>query len=117
MLKFETLESLLPQDGKKLQIENRTMSRPAMRAHRLEDDTIALRSGRYDIVLLHRDGSYTIRPNSTLTFTDKRRIMEATGFEVVYLGSDMFDLLTPSGWKKFCNAIRIDSNGKIVSNP
>lgn len=115
---FATLEALTrasPTFRKcgSLQVANRTKLR------RLDEDTFAIKYWRTDVVLVHRNGTYTLNTDGHRTPTTLRRIVEFSPlhtlrFESIKWRGNLYFYNGVGDTRLFHDGIRVDSEGRLV---
>ena len=74
MVSYQEAEALFAKRrGNQKKVGNNTV------LHRIDADTLAVRLHQTDVVLLHRDGSYTLNSGGWRTATTKERMKEWSG--------------------------------------
>lgn len=98
----EAVATLKNRESKKL--ENNTY------LHRIDADTLAVRLHATDVVLIHRDGSYTLNSGDWRTVTTKDRI---NGYSPASVYQTRFIWFL--GSVEFVDGMRVDSSGAVIS--
>jgi len=98
--KFTTARNKL--DGKPL--ENNT------RLHQIDNDTYAVTLHHTNVVLIHRDGTYTLDSGGWRTVTTKERINSYSPARVYQKRGEWF--LNDGG--KFYDGVKINSAGRVL---
>lgn len=106
MLTYEKCQAILARGRKKTErkIDNNTILR------KIDDSTVAIKLHQTDIVLISKDGTYTINSGGWQTVTTKARINEYTPARL-YQSKNVWYI----GEVEYADGIKIDREGKVIS--
>jgi hypothetical protein len=105
MLTFEKASTMIRRG------DSKRLSGVATYLYKRDDDTYAVRYHRTDVVLIHRDGTYTLNSGGWQTATTKARINEYSPARLYQSKHEWYI----EGKRPFHDGVKIDSQGRVIS--